>query len=213
MTGRPGRIPAISGTARRLGLLAGCCLVLSGGTPAALSGQRTTERYDEVFRKYSKRYFGVGFDWRLFKAQGMTESNLDSTATSWAGARGVMQLMPSTYQQISSRNPEWGPIDQPEWNIAAGIAHDRALWRLWRDSVDAADHGDFMFASYNAGRVTILRAQEAARRQALDPRYWASIEQVATAVRRWRHEETLNYVRRIEANHARLDSRGRVVRK
>jgi membrane-bound lytic murein transglycosylase F len=124
-----------------------------------------------------------------------------------------MQLMPSTYQQITSRNPEWGAIDQPEWNIAAGIAHDRALWRLWRDSVEVTDRGDFMFGSYNAGRGTILRAQDAARLLALDPRFWVNIEQAASGVRRWRHQETLDYVRRIEANLARMDSRGRVVRR
>ncbi|MDH4130224.1 MAG: transglycosylase SLT domain-containing protein [Gemmatimonadota bacterium] len=188
-------------------MLAFCCLL-----PRPLAGQRHTERYDDTFRKYSKRYFGVGFDWRLFKAQGMTESNLDSAATSWAGARGVMQLMPSTFARISSRHPEWDAIDRVEWNIAAGISHDRALWRLWRDSVDAEDHADFMFASYNAGGGTILRAREAARLRELDPRVWSSVEVVAAEVRRWRHEETLNYVRRIEANLSRMDARGTVVR-
>jgi membrane-bound lytic murein transglycosylase F len=189
-------------------IVALCCVI-----PVSLAGQRGTERYDETFRKYSKRYFGVGFDWRLFKAQGMTESNLDSAATSWAGAKGVMQLMPSTFAQIRSRHPEWDAIDRVEWNIAAGIAHDRTLWRLWRDSVEAQDHTDFMFASYNAGRGTILRAQETARVHELDPRLWSSIEVVAVHVRRWRHEETVNYVRKIEASIARMDSRGRVVRR
>ena len=40
--------------------------------------------YDEIFRKYSKQYFGVGFDWKVFKAQAMTESNLNPEAKSWA---------------------------------------------------------------------------------------------------------------------------------
>jgi membrane-bound lytic murein transglycosylase F len=188
-------------------------LGLGGMLPGFLAAQQSTERYDDTFRKYSKRYFGVGFDWRLFKAQGMTESNLDSAATSWAGARGVMQLMPSTFAQISSRHPEWDAIDRVEWNIAAGISHGRSLWRLWRDSVDLEDHSVFMFASYNAGRGTILRAQETARLRDLDPRRWSSVEVVAAEVRRWRHQETLNYVRRIEANFARMDPRGRVVGK
>ncbi len=63
-----------------------------------LAAQALTDRYDPTFRKYSKRFFGVGFDWRLFKAQGMTESNLNPAATSWVGARGVMQLMPTTFR-------------------------------------------------------------------------------------------------------------------
>ncbi len=177
-----------------------------------LAGQRATERYDPIFRKYAKRFFGVGFDWRLFKAQGMTESNLDPAASSWAGARGIMQLMPSTFHEVRSRNPAWALIDDPEWNIAAGIHYDRRLWRLWLDSVDAGDHRHFMFGSYNAGRIPILRAQSLARRRALDPRYWASIEIVAPQVRKWRHRETLGYIRRIEQNLAVMDEQGRVRR-
>jgi membrane-bound lytic murein transglycosylase F len=180
---------------------------------SSAAGQGVTSRYDDVFRKYSKRFFGVGFDWRMFKAQAMTESNLNPDASSRAGARGIMQLMPSTFLEVQSKNPGWASIDDPEWNIAAGIYYDRRLWRLWRDSVDTEDHRHFMFGSYNAGRSPILRAQGLARRRALDPRYWASIEAVADLVRRWRHRETITYVQRIQGNLARMDERGRVVRK
>ena len=50
--------------------------------------QRATERFDPIFKKYTKRYFGVGTDWRWFKAQGMAESDLTPTARSRVGARG-----------------------------------------------------------------------------------------------------------------------------
>ena len=171
--------------------------------------RRNSDRYDDVFRKYSKRYFGVGYDWRLFKAQGMAESNLDSAATSWVGARGIMQLMPTTFQEISTKNPEMSKIDDPEWNIAAGIYYDRILWRLWAaDSVE--DHRkEFMLASYNAGRGTILNAQTMARLDSLDHRSWPAIETVAPKVRRWRYSETLGYVRKIDSLHARMDAKGR----
>lgn len=192
-------------------VLPGLLLLILVASPA--EGQRHLDRYDATFRKYSKRFFGVGYDWRLFKAQGLAESNLDPAATSWVGARGIMQLMPSTFLAIQSKNPQLLAIDDDEWNIAAGIYHDRELWRLWRDdSVDVADHHLFMFGSYNAGRVPILRAQGVARARALDPRRWASVEQVAASVRRWRHLETLGYVRKIAANLDRMDARGRVVR-
>jgi membrane-bound lytic murein transglycosylase MltF len=169
--------------------------------------RQSQSRYDDQFRKYSKRYFGVGFDWRLFKAQGMAESNLDSTATSYVGARGIMQLMPNTFQEISSRNPEMSRIDDPEWNIAAGIFYDRALWQLWaKDSIE--DHRrEFMLASYNAGRGTILSAQAVAKRDALDHRTWPAIESVAPKVRRWRSSETIGYVRRVDSLHQVLKRR------
>ena len=172
--------------------------------PAAVP--RNSGRYDDTFRKYSKRYFGVGFDWRIFKAQGMAESNLDTAATSWVGARGIMQLMPATFHEISSKNPEMSKIDDPEWNIAAGIYYDRILWRLWAlDSIE--DHRkEFMLASYNAGRGTILNAQTMARLDSLDHRSWPAIEAVAPKVRRWRYNETLGYVRRIDSLHTALAS-------
>ena len=183
--------------------------ILWCGLAGGLSAQgRAADRYDPVFRKYSKRFFGVGFDWRIFKSQGMAESNLDSTAHSWVGARGVMQLMPSTFEQIQSRNTDFKSIDDPEWNIAAGILHDRSLWRLWTDHETDTDRRDFMFASYNAGRTTILKAQGTARARNLDHRVWQNIEAVAPEVPRWRYRETLSYVRKIETNLLAMDDRG-----
>src|SRR5262245_724931 len=148
--------------------------------PAHAQGRGRPDRYDETFRKYSKRYFGPAYDWRVFKAQGLTESGLDSTAHSGIGARGVMQLMPSTFREIASRNPEIRrAINDPEWNIAAGISYDRRLWDQWAADSITVHRREFMFASYNAGRGTILGAQSAARARKLDERSWTSIEAVA----------------------------------
>jgi len=198
------RAPWVGGMLLLLG-----CLLLARALPA----QGAADHYDPAFRKYSKRFFGVAFDWRLFKAQGMTESNLNPEAKSWVGARGIMQLMPSTFFEIQTRNPTFATIDDIEWNIAAGIYHDRRLWLQWReDSVVSDDHWQFMLASYNAGRIPILKAQAIARERTLDPRLWSSIELVAPQVRGWRHRETLSYVRRINENLGRMNLKGRIVR-
>ena len=165
--------------------------------------KRVTDRYDPVFRKYTKRYFGPAFDWKYFKAQGLAESGLDSTAKSWVGARGVMQLMPSTYHDIASRRPDFGTIDQPEWNIAAGIMHDRYLWTLYQKDISEDDRHRFMFASYNAGEGTIKRAITLAKEK-VGPPVWSSVEQVAPTVGRWRYTETLGYVRRIDSAYSKL---------
>lgn len=203
--------PAHSGSAYALvALLVGLATLCA---PRAQAQGRPVDRYDETFRKYSKRHFGPAFDWRLFKAQGLAESNLDSLAKSPVGARGVMQLMPTTFREIVSRNPDLRhAIDDPEWNIAAGISYDRRLWQLWAQDSVAAHRSQFMFASYNAGRGTILGAQTTARAAQLDWRSWPSIERVAEAVPRWRHLETLGYLRRIDSQLQRMDEKGRVVR-
>jgi membrane-bound lytic murein transglycosylase F len=173
--------------------------------------QAPSDKYDDTFRKYTKRSFGPGFDWRIFKAQGMAESNLNSDARSKVGARGIMQLMPSTYKEVRSKNPDLGKIDNPEWNIAAGIAYNRQLWTQWKPDTDAGHLMEFMFGSYNAGRGTLLRAQRVARDRALDQRVWPSIQTVAPSVPRWRSIETLTYVDRIKANLLRMDDKGRVI--
>jgi soluble lytic murein transglycosylase-like protein len=172
----------------------------------ARAAKKVSEKYDPTFKKYTKRYFGPAFDWRYFKAQGFAESGLNANATSWVGARGVMQLMPSTYQAIASRRPEFGTIDQPEWNIAAGIMHDRYLWTLWgKDISDDSERARFMFASYNAGEGTINRALGVARSK-VGTVEWRSIEQIAPTVQRWRYSETLGYVRRIDSTYASFGS-------
>jgi len=171
---------------------------------AARNAKKFSERYDPTFRKYTKRYFGPAFDWKYFKAQGIAESGLDSTAKSWVGARGVMQLMPSTYRDIASHRPEFGTIDQPEWNIAAGIMHDRYLWTLYQKDISDDERHRFMFASYNAGEGTINRAISMARAKEVGPPVWSSVELIAPTVGRWRYTETLGYVRRIDSAYTKL---------
>ena len=136
-------------------------LVLGGGSTAF--AEAVTDRYDDTFRKYTQRFFGPGYDWRIFKAQAMAESNLNMNAKSWVGARGLMQLMPSTFKEVRTKNPEIVSIDKPEWNIAAGIYYDRQLWKQWTDQQGNQGSEPFMLASYNAGRGTLLRAQDVAR--------------------------------------------------
>lgn len=174
------------------------------GAAATRRAQRDEGRYDATFKKYSKRFFGVTFDWRRFKAQGLAESGLDPSARSRVGAKGVMQLMPSTFHDIQTHRPEFGSIDDPEWNIAAGIMHDRYLWKLWSPMVPDDDRPSFMFGSYNAGEGTIGRATRVAKASALDDVRWRSIEQVAPTVPRWRYRETLGYVRAIDQSYRRL---------
>ena len=171
--------------------------------PSTLARQRrVTTRYDEWFRKYSKRYFGPTFDWREFKAQAMAESNLAPNARSSAGARGLMQLMPTTYQQIASTSTRYKEINDPQSNIGAGILHDRDLWTMWNTKVSDLDQLSFMFATYNAGEGAIIRARARAQKSQMDPQLWQSVVIVAPKVPRWRYRETLGYVTTIAANYA-----------
>jgi membrane-bound lytic murein transglycosylase MltF len=143
--------------------------------------------YDAHFRKYTKRYFGPHIDWRWFKSQGIAESGLDPEASSEAGARGVMQIMPATYREIREQNPHFLDVDQPRWNIAAGIYYDRQLYDKWRTPPPGEERLYFAFGSYNAGYGRIY---EAFRQVGENSGSWH-------AVRPYVPPQTRNYVKRI----------------
>jgi membrane-bound lytic murein transglycosylase MltF len=197
---------------RSLRITAGvlCVLLLTPCVRDACAGPSTAHPYDAYFRKYTKRFFGVGFDWRFFKAQGLVESGLNADAVSRAGAKGVMQLLPSTFRAVQVRNPDLGDIGDPQWNIAAGISYARRLWLLWQGDVETAHLREFTLGSYNAGRATLLRAQRMAESMRLNQRIWPSIEMVAPAVPGWQYQETVNYVLRVFMYLGEMDSKGRL---
>ncbi|MCP4726767.1 MAG: transglycosylase SLT domain-containing protein [bacterium] len=162
-----------------------------------VSSKKWTDKYDGHFRKYSKRFFGVGFDWKWIKAQAIAESSLKEDAQSWASAKGIMQIVPATFAEIKEKNPDFVDIQDPRWNIAAGVYYDYQLYKRWTDIDTSLDRLSFMFASYNAGRRTILNAQRLSKSEGFDGNRWPHIEVVAPRVRRWRHTETLGYINRI----------------
>jgi len=145
-----------------------------------------TDKYDRHFKKYSKRYFGPLFDWHWFKAQAIAESALSHDAESHVGARGLMQIMPATFDEISKKNPQFSKLETPKWNIAAGIYYDRTLYRKFKKT-SAQDKLYMTFASYNAGYGRILNAS---KRLDSQEKNWAEIKPFLPS-------ETQGYVDRI----------------
>lgn len=148
------------------------------------------KQYDEYFKKYSKRYFGPGFDWRWFKAQAIAESRLNHNAKSHVGAIGVMQLMPATYAEIRDKNPHFKDISTPRWNIAAGIYYNRYLFthQVW-DGMPDEEKLLVAFAAYNAGLGGVLKAH-----RKLQPKRAKAWQEIAPHSPR----ETRGYVKRIK---------------
>jgi len=156
------------------------------------------DQYDGYFRKYSKRYFGPGFDWHFFKAQAVAESNLNPKAVSYVGAQGIMQIMPRTYEEIKTKSKfVTGAATEPKWNIAAGIWYNKQQFDFWQKGRALEERLKFMYGSYNAGRGNILKAQRAAISDGLNPRSWQSMYQSLPQVTGDHSKETLNYVEKI----------------
>jgi membrane-bound lytic murein transglycosylase F len=121
--------------------------------------------YDEAIRKESER---IGWDWRLLASLIYQESRFNPDAVSWAGAFGLMQLMPITAKSygITTSSP-------PEEQIRAGASFIRWLdERLKKVVADPDERIKFVLASYNIGLGHIQDARRLAERYESDPNIW-----------------------------------------
>lgn len=123
--------------------------------------------YDDLFRANAEK---IGWDWRLLSAVGYVESHYNPDAVSWAGARGIMQLMPATARALGLTS---GNITDSQANIAAAAKLlgqlDGSLKSLVKDPNERMK---FILAAYNAGLGHIYDAISIARHQGLATDVW-----------------------------------------
>ena len=120
--------------------------------------------YDDLTRRYSDRY---DFDWIMVTAQMYEESRFDPEVVSFAGAVGLMQLMPAT-----ARGFGFDSLTTPEVSIHAGTRYMRHVYYLLDDVPDPNERLWFTLASYNAGLGHIKDARRLAEEHGLDPNVW-----------------------------------------
>jgi len=120
--------------------------------------------YDELVRELAKRY---GYDWRLIVAQMYQESRFDPQARSWAGAVGLMQVMPRTGKELGA-----GDLEDPRVSVDAGLRYLRWVWERFPNRLDHDEHMWFTLASYNAGHGHVRDARRLAAKMGLDPDIW-----------------------------------------
>ena len=90
-----------------------------------------------------------GIDPALIHAVVETESNYQSTATSQVGARGLMQLMPSTAKDLGVKSAK--TLFEPQVNIEAGVKYLKQLLGRFDGNLTRA------LAAYNAGPGAVLK--------------------------------------------------------
>ncbi len=169
-------------------LLLGTLLPAAHGAVLPVDSLRWSDEYDNEFRKYTTRYFGPHYDWRWFKAQAIVESNLRPEVKSNRGAVGLMQILPTTFAEIRSLNPNFRNLREPRWNIAAGIYYLRTLYRKW-DLPSEQDRLYLALASYNAGYARMRRAYLRTPQPVMS---WEAVKPLAPV-------ETRDYVQRIRS--------------
>ncbi|MFZ1235878.1 MAG: transglycosylase SLT domain-containing protein [Prevotella sp.] len=127
--------------------------------------------YDGHFRRYAPL---VRWDWRLMAAQCYQESTFDPNAKSWAGARGLMQIMPKTADQIGLPLSD---INDPERNIAAAASYLQRLDGLFQDVRSVSERQNFVLASYNGGHFHIRDAMALTKKNGGNPYRWSDVSQ------------------------------------
>lgn len=122
-------------------------------------------RYDDMIKKFSAT---INWDWRLLASLICQESHFDQNVESYAGAYGLMQIMPETGKNFG--------IDitaSPENNLKAGICYINWLHSIFDSRIpDAKERINFILASYNAGPGHVLDAMKLAEKNGMDPLKW-----------------------------------------
>jgi membrane-bound lytic murein transglycosylase F len=127
------------------------------------SGGRISE-FDEIVKEAAKT---IDWDWRLLSSLIFQESRFDPKATSWAGAVGLMQMLPSTAKAHGATN-----FFDPEESLSAGVSFLKWLQDYWKEIEDPKERTKFVLASYNAGHGHIKDAQRLAKKYGKDPKKW-----------------------------------------
>jgi membrane-bound lytic murein transglycosylase F len=122
-------------------------------------------QYDEILRNISRQY---DFDWRLVASLVYQESQFKPEARSWAGAFGLMQMMPSTLKLlgIDTTATEFEQIE-------AGIIYMKMLNdELPKEISDPDERIKFILGSYNLGIAHVFDARRLADKNGKDPNVW-----------------------------------------
>ncbi len=122
-------------------------------------------RYDSTIRVEAA---ALGWDWRLVASVIYQESGFNSNVKSWAGAVGLMQLMPAASKQFKVQNA-YDPVQ----NIRGGIRVLQYLDGLWSKTISDPDERlKFVLASYNVGVSHVIDARNLASKYGKDPTKW-----------------------------------------
>ena len=125
--------------------------------------------YDQYFIAYSR---DIRWDWRLLAAQCYQESTFDPKAVSFAGAKGLMQIMPGTADHLGVSRSR---LYEPEANIAAATKYIAELQRTFADIGDHYERTNFVLASYNGGAHHIRDAMALAKRDGKNNHRWGEV--------------------------------------
>lgn len=125
--------------------------------------------YDVLFLRAGRI---CGWDWKLLASQCYQESGFDPEAVSWAGARGLMQIMPSTAKSVGVEPDD---LFNPEINVTAAAKIIKQLEGKFGEVRDPNERKKFVLAAYNGGYGHIDDAMRLARKHGRNPHLWDDV--------------------------------------
>ncbi|MEM6517452.1 MAG: transporter substrate-binding domain-containing protein [Bacteroidota bacterium] len=131
--------------------------------------------YDRLIKKHAET---IGWDWRLIASQIYQESKFDPYSVSWAGAQGLLQIMPATAKAIGVTNP-----NDPNQSIKAGVKYLNINQGYFEEVTDSIEKIKLTLASYNCGLGHVQDAQTLAKLDGKDSNKWENIAPMLLALR------------------------------
>ncbi len=139
--------------------------------------------YDDMVRDIAQE---AGIDWKLVLAVMAQESHFNPNARSWAGAVGLMQIIPRF-----SRVEDEALLYDPEINIREGVRYLQKHLNRYTH-LDSLNRYSMALANYNVGMGHIADARHLAAQLGNDPDEW---EYVADALLRLMHHKYYQHAR------------------
>ena len=121
-------------------------------------------KYDDLIKTYAKK---IDLDWRLLAAQVYQESHFDTSAESWAGASGLMQVMPATAEALGIKD-----VSNPEESLKGGTTYLKQMYERFENVPDSLDRIKLALAAFNCGYGHVTDAQRLAEANGLNPLIW-----------------------------------------
>lgn len=122
--------------------------------------------YDALFKKHAGP---LGWDWQLLASISYQESRFNPSVVSWAGAEGLMGIMPNTAKALGVTPHE---LKDPDTGIRTGVDCLRRFRQGFARITDPVEKIKFTLASYNAGIGHIYDAQRLAEKYGKNPLVW-----------------------------------------
>ena len=133
-------------------------------------------KYDNLIKAYAQK---INWDWRLLAALIFQESHFDPKANSWAGAKGLMQVMPSTAEELNIKD-----LSDPRESIRGGTTYLKQMYNQFESITDSITRIKFAMAAYNCGLGHVMDAQRLAKENKLNPSEWESnVDKMLLALR------------------------------